>query len=90
MTNHEPAEPQPARIVNPPPLAHRDIVGLPYRSPWDRLRVVRSCGTPPRTVRVLPPAQAILYGMWMVPGVLGGLIIRKPGAAVLTSIAAAS
>ena len=34
-----------------------------------------------------PPAQAILYGMWMVPGVLGGLIIRKPGAAVLTSIA---
>ena len=37
-----------------------------------------------------PPAQAILYGMWMVPGVLGGLIIRKPGAAVLTSIAAAS
>ncbi|UOE19670.1 ECF transporter S component [Thermobifida halotolerans] len=37
-----------------------------------------------------PPAQAVLYGMWMVPGVLGGLIIRKPGAALLTSLAAAS
>ncbi len=37
-----------------------------------------------------PPAQAVLYGMWLVPGVLGGLVLRKPGAGVLTSIAAAS
>ncbi|GAA3988393.1 ECF transporter S component [Thermobifida alba] len=37
-----------------------------------------------------PPAQAVLYGMWLVPGVLGGLVIRKPGAALLTSLAAAS
>ncbi|MDA8371965.1 MAG: ECF transporter S component [Nocardiopsaceae bacterium] len=36
-----------------------------------------------------PPAQAIIYGMWLLPGVLGGLILRKPGAAVLTSVAAA-
>ncbi|TQN30844.1 energy-coupling factor transport system substrate-specific component [Haloactinospora alba] len=36
-----------------------------------------------------PPAQAVLYGIWLLPGVLGGLIIRKPGAAVLTSTAAA-
>ncbi|WP_067963768.1 ECF transporter S component [Nocardiopsis trehalosi] len=36
-----------------------------------------------------PPAQAVLYGVWLLPGVLGGLIIRKPGAAVLTSTAAA-
>jgi energy-coupling factor transport system substrate-specific component len=27
------------------------------------------------------PSQAILYGMWLLPGVLVGLIIRKPGAA---------
>ncbi|MFC3995145.1 ECF transporter S component [Nocardiopsis sediminis] len=36
-----------------------------------------------------PPAQAVLYGVWLLPGVLGGLIIRRPGAAVLTSTAAA-
>jgi energy-coupling factor transport system substrate-specific component len=29
-----------------------------------------------------PPAQAVLYGIWLVPAVLGGLVIRKPGAAV--------
>ncbi|NKY98501.1 ECF transporter S component [Nocardiopsis alborubida] len=37
-----------------------------------------------------PPAQAVLYGVWLLPGVLGGLVIRRPGAALLTSIAAAS
>lgn len=37
-----------------------------------------------------PPGQAVVYGMWLISGVLGGLVIRKPGAAVLTSIAAAS
>ncbi|MFV2195870.1 ECF transporter S component [Nocardiopsis sp. LOL_012] len=37
-----------------------------------------------------PPGQAVIYGMWMISGVLGGLIIRKPGAALLTSVAAAS
>ncbi|MUL42718.1 hypothetical protein FZ103_16335 [Streptomonospora sp. PA3] len=36
-----------------------------------------------------PPAQAVIYGMWLLPGVLGGLVVRKPGAAVLTSTAAA-
>lgn len=39
---------------------------------------------------VFPPGQAVVYGMWLISGVLGGLIIRKPGAAVLTSITAAS
>jgi energy-coupling factor transport system permease protein len=37
-----------------------------------------------------PPAQAVLYGMWLVPGVLGGLIIRKPGASVFTELVAAT
>ena len=37
-----------------------------------------------------PPAQAVMYGMWLVPGVLGGLIIRKPGAAVFTELVAAT
>ncbi|HEY6738950.1 MAG TPA: ECF transporter S component [Actinopolymorphaceae bacterium] len=37
-----------------------------------------------------PPAQAILYGMWFLPGVLSGLVIRKPGAAVFASTVAAT
>ncbi|WP_304453625.1 ECF transporter S component [Nocardiopsis sp. YSL2] len=39
---------------------------------------------------LFPPGQAVIYGMWLISGVLGGLIIRKPGAALLTAIAAAS
>ena len=38
----------------------------------------------------IPAAQNILYGMWLVPAVLGGLIIRKPGAALFTELVAAS
>ncbi len=36
-----------------------------------------------------PPAQALMYGVWLLPAVLGGLIIRKPGAAVYTELVAA-
>jgi energy-coupling factor transport system substrate-specific component len=35
-----------------------------------------------------PPAQAFMYGIWLVPGVLAMLIIRKPGAALFTSLLA--
>ena len=31
----------------------------------------------------LRPLQAILYGVWLLPGVLVGLIVRRPGAAFL-------
>jgi ABC-type thiamin/hydroxymethylpyrimidine transport system permease subunit len=30
------------------------------------------------------PGRAVLYGMWLVPAVLGALIVRKPGAALYT------
>jgi energy-coupling factor transport system substrate-specific component len=36
-----------------------------------------------------PPAQAVIYGMWLVPGVLGALIVRKRGAAVYSALVAA-
>ncbi|GID93341.1 ECF transporter S component [Amorphoplanes digitatis] len=36
-----------------------------------------------------PPAQALLYGVWLMPAVLAGLIIRKPGAALYTETVAA-
>ncbi|MFZ0323924.1 MAG: ECF transporter S component [Actinomycetes bacterium] len=38
---------------------------------------------------VLPPAQGLLYGVWFVPGVLAGLVVRRPGAAVLAAFTAA-
>jgi energy-coupling factor transport system permease protein len=38
----------------------------------------------------IPAAQNILYGIWLVPAVLAGLIIRKPGAALFTELVAAS
>jgi energy-coupling factor transport system substrate-specific component len=36
------------------------------------------------------PAQAILYGVWLLPGVLVGLIVRRPGAALLGNFVAAA
>ena len=36
-----------------------------------------------------PPAQAVIYGVWLLPAVLGGLVIRKPGAAVYCETVAA-
>ncbi|SCF45252.1 ECF transporter S component [Micromonospora mirobrigensis] len=36
-----------------------------------------------------PAAQAIMYGVWLVPAVLGGLVIRKPGAALFCETVAA-
>src|SRR5437773_9231637 len=38
----------------------------------------------------VPPAQNIIYGVWLVPAVLAGLIIRKPGAALFTELVAAT
>ncbi len=35
-----------------------------------------------------PPAQAVMYGVWLAPGVIGGLIVRKPGAALYTELVA--
>ncbi|WP_018349273.1 ECF transporter S component [Longispora albida] len=37
-----------------------------------------------------PPAQALLYGVWLLPAVLAFLVVRKPGAAVLTEFLAAA
>jgi energy-coupling factor transport system permease protein len=37
-----------------------------------------------------PPAQAFMYGVWLVPGVLTMLVIRKPGAAVFAMLLAST
>ena len=36
-----------------------------------------------------PPASALVGGMWLLPGVLGALVIRKPGAALYVELVAA-
>lgn len=38
---------------------------------------------------VFPPAQAVMTGVWLLPAVLGGLIARKPGAALFCEVTAA-
>jgi energy-coupling factor transport system substrate-specific component len=38
----------------------------------------------------LPAAQAILYGVWLMPAVLVGLIVRRPGAATFGGFVAAA
>ena len=40
------------------------------------------------TFAAYPPGRAFLYGMWLVPGVLGALLIRKRGAAIYTELVA--
>jgi energy-coupling factor transport system substrate-specific component len=44
---------------------------------WDAVYA----GTTP-IFAVVPAAQAILYGVWLLPAVLVGLIVRRPGAAL--------
>ena len=35
-----------------------------------------------------PPGQGFMYGVWLLPGVLGALVIRKRGAAVYIELVA--
>jgi energy-coupling factor transport system permease protein len=37
-----------------------------------------------------PPLRALLNGVWLVPAILGPLVIRKPGAGVFTETVAAA
>jgi len=45
--------------------------------------------TTPAFVAV-PPAQNILYGTWLAAGVIAGLVVQKPGAALFAELVAAS
>jgi len=49
---------------------------------------VWSAATP--AFAAMPPAQNILYGVWFIAGILGGLVVRKPGAAFFAEVVAAS
>lgn len=37
-----------------------------------------------------PPAQALMYGVWLVPATLGALVVRRIGAALYTETVAAA
>ncbi len=37
---------------------------------------------------VFPPAQALLYGTWMLPQVIAAFLVRRPGAALFASMSA--
>ena len=60
-------------------------VGLVYFA-WDQ---VYSPLTAPLEA-ALPGLQSVTYGVWLVGGVLGALIIRKPGAAIFVEMLAAT
>jgi energy-coupling factor transport system substrate-specific component len=50
---------------------------------------VATAWTPLTTaLKLAPPSSALLAGLWLVPGVLGGLVIRKPGAALYVELVA--
>jgi energy-coupling factor transport system permease protein len=40
--------------------------------------------------RAFPPGQAFMYGVWLVPGVLAMLVVRKPGAAIFAMVLAST
>lgn len=60
-------------------------VGLVYFG-WDQ---IYSPVTAPLEA-ALPGLQSITYGVWLVGGVLGALVIRKPGAAIFVEVLAAT
>ena len=38
----------------------------------------------------LPPIQGVMYGIWLLPAVLVGLIVRRPGAAIFGGLVSAA
>lgn len=50
---------------------------------------VWNVGSAPLRDAMVPPASAIVVGVWLFPAVLGALVVRRPGAAVYTELVAA-
>jgi energy-coupling factor transport system substrate-specific component len=50
---------------------------------------VWNAGSAPLREAMVPPASALIVGVWLFPAVLGALIVRRPGAAVYTELVAA-
>ena len=52
---------------------------------WNQLYAVISAAT-----TAFPPSGGLLAGPWLLGGVVGGLVIRKPGAAIVCELIAAN
>jgi energy-coupling factor transport system substrate-specific component len=50
---------------------------------------VWNVGSAPLRNAMVPPASAIVVGVWLFPAVLGALVVRRPGAGVYTELVAA-
>jgi energy-coupling factor transport system substrate-specific component len=48
-----------------------------------------NAGSAPLRDAMVPPASAIIVGVWLFPAVLGALVVRRPGAGVYTELVAA-
>jgi energy-coupling factor transport system substrate-specific component len=48
-----------------------------------------NAGSQPLRDAMVPPASAIIVGVWLFPAVLGALIVRRPGAGAYTELVAA-
>ncbi|UYM07067.1 ECF transporter S component [Solicola gregarius] len=52
---------------------------------WDQLHAVIGAAT-----NAFPPSGGLLAGPWLLGGVIGGLVVRKPGAAMACELIAAN
>jgi energy-coupling factor transport system substrate-specific component len=57
------------------------VVFWAWNSVWEATKPIFAAVT---------PAQYIISGVWLIPAVLGALVIRKPGAALFTELVAAT
>lgn len=83
MTNDKPAmRYRTIDIVTPVMIAVAfGVIFLGYGALYSLLKPVAS---------VYLPAEGILAGIWFLPALIAGLIVRKPGAALLAEVLAAS
>ena len=83
MTNDKPAmRYRTIDIVTPVMIAVAfGVIFLGYGALYSLLKPVSS---------VYVPAEGILAGIWFLPALIAGLIVRKPGAALLAEVLAAS
>jgi energy-coupling factor transport system permease protein len=63
------------------------MIGVAFGVVFLGYGVLYSALTP--AIAAFPPAQALLGGLWLLPGIVAGLVVRRPGAAFLALMVAA-
>ena len=64
------------------------VIAVAFGAVFQAWNLVWAAATP--AFLTFPPLQGFMYGVWMIPGVLVPLVIRRPGAALLGEAVAAS